>query len=155
MNVKIINLNDDLHRLVGQINNASWDRLNEMSKYSVVGLKAFLQRQDTLFIACYEGSESSSVLYGIASSRVEIKPYAKALWLYVDELDVCSDQRRKGAASFIMKTLIEIAGERGCHEVWLGTEADNLPANALYRSLGPDEEAKVMAYTYRNANCRD
>jgi len=38
-----------------------------------------------------------------------------------------------------MKKLIEIATLKGCEEVWLGAEVENIPANALYRSMEPDE----------------
>ena len=84
----------------------------------------------------------------MASSRIEIKPYDQELWLYVDEVDVCSDQRQKGAGKAIMSKLIEIAKDKGCEEVWLGTEVDNLPANALYRLLDPDDVANVVGYTF-------
>ncbi|RUO34862.1 GNAT family N-acetyltransferase [Aliidiomarina soli] len=148
MKAKEITLDDDLHSLVGQINCASWDEANEMSEYDYESLKRYLERSDTIFIACNEESEQGTVLLGIASSRIEMKPYRMDLWLYVDEVDVCVDQRNKGAGKLIMQTLIEIAKKEGCKQVWLGTEVDNAPANALYRSLDPDEVAEVIGYTY-------
>ena len=111
-------------------------------------LKAYLQREGTIFLACYEVTKGTSALLGIASSRVEIKPYGEELWLYVDEVDVFSDQRQKGVGKFIMQYLMEIATNKGCEEMWLGAEADNLPANALYKSLKPDEIMEVIGYTY-------
>ena len=47
-----------------------------------------------------------------------------------------------------MRSLIEIAKAHECDELWLGAEADNFPANALYRSLDPDEVSNVVGYTY-------
>ena len=47
-----------------------------------------------------------------------------------------------------MQTLIEIADARGCEELWLGTEVDNLPANTLYLSLKPDEVSSFVGYNY-------
>ena len=38
---------------------------------------------------------------------------------------------------------VEIDYCSGCEGIWLGTEADNLAALALYRSLGADEVAGV------------
>ncbi len=145
MKIRIIGLSDDLHLLVEQINSALWDASNEMSKYDAESLEAYLQRQDTIFLACHD---SEGTLLGIASSRIEMKPYGKEFWLYVDEVDVCTDQRRKGAAKLIMRRLIEIAEDHDCEELWLGAEAENLPANALYRSLDPDEVSNVIGYTY-------
>jgi ribosomal protein S18 acetylase RimI-like enzyme len=48
----------------------------------------------------------------------------------------------------MMRELIAIARESGCQEVWLGTEVDNIPANALYKSLQPDEVEQFVGYSY-------
>lgn len=148
MEVKVVTLKDDLETIVAEINDASWDAANEIPEYTVSALKAYLQREDTIFLACYETTREAPALLGIASSRIEIKPYSEALWLYVDELDVCVDQRQKGVGKFIMQKLMAIANNEGCEELWLGAEADNLPANALYRALDPDDTTKVIGYTY-------
>jgi ribosomal protein S18 acetylase RimI-like enzyme len=47
-----------------------------------------------------------------------------------------------------MRKLIEVAHEKGCEEVWLGAEVENMAANALYRSLKPDEVSQVVGYTF-------
>lgn len=148
MTVSIITADSDLQGLVDEINQASWDDANEMSKYDVEALSAYLKRQDTLFVACHDIVEAGRTLLGFASSRLEIKPYNKELWLYVDEVDVCANQRQKGAGKAIMRKLIEFADEADCEEVWLGTEVDNQAANALYRSLKPDDIGQVIGYTY-------
>ncbi len=148
IDVKTITSSDDLHKIVHEINHAAWDDANEMSEYDVESLSAYLERQDTLFVACHDLSSDPPTLLGIASSRIEIKPYGKELWLYVDEVDVCSDQRQKGAGKAMMKKIIEIANEKGCEEVWLGAEAGNTAANALYLSLGQGEVSQVVGYTF-------
>ena len=148
MHARVVRIEDDLEQLVADINSASWDKRNEMSIYDTSSLAAYLARQDTVFVACYDYSQATPVLLGIASSRIEMKPYEMATWLYVDELDVCADQRQKGVGTCIMQAILQIATEQGCEEVWLGTEHDNQPANALYRSLDPDDEAHVIGYTY-------
>ena len=146
--VKILTRSDDVQQIVEEINNASWDEANEMSEYDVASLLAYLERPDTLFLTCHETSPEKPTLLGVASSRIEMKPYGQELWLYVDEVDVCSDQRQKGVGKAIMYKLIEIAREIGCGELWLGSEVENTAANALYHSLGPDEVAQVVGYTY-------
>ena len=148
INVKIITPADDLSKVVHEINHASWDSANEMSVYEVESLSTYLERQDTLFVTCHDISSDPPTLLGIASSRIEMKPYGKELWLYVDEVDVCSDQRRKGAGKAIMQKLIEVAYEKGCEEVWLGAEVDNMAANALYLSLKPATVSRVAGYTF-------
>ena len=144
----LITLEDDLERLVKEINQAAWDERNEMTAYDAISLAAYLARQDTVFVACHEGSGSDRTLLGIASGRLEIKPYDLERWLYVDEVDVCADQRRKGAGKAIMTFLLELADDMECEEVWLGTEVDNDAANALYRSLDPDDVGDVVGYTW-------
>ena len=152
MKARKISPDEDLHRLVEEINGASWDEANEMTRYDVEGLQAYLERQDTVFIACHEDPDDGGALLGIASSRIEIKPYDKELWLYVDEVDVCADQRKKGAGKLIMQTLMAIAKEEGCGELWLGTEVDNVPANALYRSLDPADASTFVGYTFATSD---
>jgi ribosomal protein S18 acetylase RimI-like enzyme len=49
----------------------------------------------------------------------------------------------------MMKRLLEIAEKADCEEVWLGTEVTNQAANALYRSLNPDDVSQVVGYTYK------
>ncbi len=148
METKVITLNDNLEQLVQEINAGSWDDANEMSEYTHEALAAYLERQDTIFIACHDTVNGNPKLVGVASSRIEIKPYDRELWLYVDEVDVCTDHRQKGAGKLIMQRLLEIAKQSGCAELWLGTEIDNHPANALYKSLQPDDVAAVVGYTY-------
>ncbi|MGI9288434.1 MAG: GNAT family N-acetyltransferase [Pseudomonadales bacterium] len=146
--VEVITKEHDLRQLVDEINLASWDDANEMSEYDAEALLDYLDHEGTVFIACHDVVEGVRSLMGIASSRLEVKPYAKECWLYVDEVDVCANRRRKGAGQAIMKKLIEVAEEAECVEVWLGAEVNNEAANELYRSIDPDEVVQVLGYTY-------
>lgn len=146
--VKVVTKDDNLRQLVNEINSASWDALNEMAKYDEESLSEYLDHQGTVFIVCYDTTGDHRTLLGIGSARLELKPYGRERWLYVDEVDVCSDQRQKGAGKAIMKKFIIIAEESACDLVWLGAESDNQAANALYQSLNPDEVSRVIGYTY-------
>ena len=148
MITNLISAADDLELLVDEINQALWDNANDMSRYEVDALLNYLERQDTIFVACHEVVNAGRTLLGIASSRLELKPYDNERWLYIDEVDVCANQRRKGAGKAIMGKLIEIARQADCAEVWLGTEVDNQAANALYRSLDPTEVEQFIGYTF-------
>lgn len=138
----------DLATLVDEINTASWDEDNGETAYDVISLAAYLARQDTVFIVCHEVVDDTRTLLGMCSGRIELKPYGRERWLYIDEVDVCLDQRRKGAGTTMMRWLIHFAAAEGCGEVWLGAAADNKAANALYASLGPDDVAEVIGYTW-------
>lgn len=146
--VSVVTLGDNLQQLVDEINQATWDHANDISEYDVAALSAYLERQDTLLVACHEVTNDGRTLFGMASARVELKPYGNERWLYVDEVDVCADQRRRGVGKAIMRKLIELAQEAGCKEVWLGAEQDNHAANALYQSLDPADVTHVIGYTY-------
>lgn len=148
LKVSVVKSNDNLDRIVNDINQASWDEANEMTPFDVPSLTVYLKRQDTIFVTCYDNTAADRTLLGIASSRFEIKPYAREKWLYVDELDVCANQRRNGAGTAIMQKLLELAKNNGCIEMWLGTEVDNIPANALYSSIDPDDIEQFIGYTY-------
>ncbi len=148
LETSVIRVEDDLALLVDEINGASWDAANDLALFDVPSLVAYLERQDTVFVTCHEKKPALRTLMGFASSRFEIKPYGGERWLYVDELDVCTDQRQKGAGTAIMQKLIDLARQAGCEEVWLGTEVDNVSANALYKSLDPDEVDTFIGYAY-------
>ena len=147
--VEVIGIGHDLRQLIAEINAASWDDANEMAEYDVVALKNYIDHQGTVFLACHEIANGERTLLGIASSRLEVKPYGGERWLYIDEVDVCANQRRRGAGTAMMKKLFEIAKAADCEEVWLATEATNLAADSLYRSLKPVDVADVVGYTYK------
>lgn len=144
--VTVVDVNDDLDKLCQQINSAHWDEANDLCDYDAASLAYYLRQADTLFLACHESSTGK--LMGIASGRILPKPYEKSRWLYVDEVDTAADQRKRGAGRAIMQAFLEIAQSEACDEVWLGTEPDNEPANALYQSLKPSEIESFVGYTW-------
>ena len=79
---------------------------------------------------------------------IEVKPYAGERWLYVDEVDVDVDQRRKGADSAIIEKLFEIGREAGCIEVRLVTEVENDAASGVYGNLAPTERETCVGYAW-------
>jgi aminoglycoside 6'-N-acetyltransferase I len=84
----------------------------------------------------------------MASAFVLHKPDGDT-WLYVDEVDVCADKQQKGVGKAIMLFLFEYGKDNHCDEVWLGTEKDNVAANALYKSLQPAEIENFVGYLYK------
>lgn len=67
---------------------------------------------------------------------------------WINEVGSGDDWRRLGIGRRIMEALLRLAEDLGCEETWLGTEPDNAPALALYRSLVSGEEAEVVAFSY-------
>lgn len=68
----------------------------------------------------------------------------QAAELYIDNLGVAEEWRRRGIGRRLVSEMFAIGRSLGCEEAWVGTEPDNLPARALYRSLGPEAVPMVM-----------
>jgi len=163
LRVNEICMEDDLQALVSQINRATWDEDNDISGYTLESMQTYLVNADTVFLACYaelghadtvidEESPSrelsSQKLVGIASGRYHLKPYGRSRWLYIDEVDTCSDYRRQGVGSALMARFLELAAENRCEEAWLATESDNLPAQRLYESFDSAEGEAIIGYAF-------
>jgi ribosomal protein S18 acetylase RimI-like enzyme len=56
--------------------------------------------------------------------------------LFVTTVAVAGPARGRGYGRWLMNKALEVARERGIHQVDLGVEADNAPAIGLYESLG-------------------
>ena len=55
--------------------------------------------------------------------------------LFVYELDVREDRRRRGVATALMNELSRLARERGIEDGFVLTNASNAPAMAFYETL--------------------
>jgi aminoglycoside 6'-N-acetyltransferase I len=64
--------------------------------------------------------------------------------LYIDEVGTAPSHQRRGIARLLMEAMFDWGRELGCEESWLGTELDNVAANALYRGFGG--KSAEMAY---------
>lgn len=82
---------------------------------------------------------------GKCSAVVHLRP-DKPCELYIDEIDVTPDFRRRGVAKAMMDRMLDRAEELGIPECWVGTEDDNVPARALYESLAAEPESFVLYY---------
>ena len=140
-------LDDDLAALARVVRAAEWGLGgdNEMADYDETALRRYVDRDDALLLT----ARVDGRLAGLALAAVIVKPYADSDWLYVDEVDTHPDHRRRGVGRALMQWLFAYADEHDLDEVWLGTEVDNEPANALYRSLDPTEVEQFVGYTFR------
>jgi ribosomal protein S18 acetylase RimI-like enzyme len=59
--------------------------------------------------------------------------------LYIDNLGVSPAWQRQGIARRLIETMLEKGREHGCEAVWVGTEANNEAASALYRRWATGE----------------
>ena len=146
ISVQHISTNCDLTTLAQQINEASWSTENEIGEgeYSADSLNKYLQQSGNIFLS----ANINGKFAGMTSATVLEKPYANSRWLYVDELDVTANSRRHGVGTAMMRYLLNMAKEKGCTELWLGTETDNTAARALYESLNPGEVEPFIGFNF-------
>lgn len=145
---RLLTESDDLETVVANINSAQWNAENDIDHYEVESLRYYLQQAATLFAVCYVDQSAGPVLAGIASARVQYKPYGRMGWLYVDEVDSSANFRQRGVGTALMKLLLEYAEDNDLTEVWLATEIDNTSARKLYESLKPTCIDQVIGYTF-------
>lgn len=103
-----------------------------------VQAKAFLQDPLHELLLAFSGD----LAVGMVSANVLFHP-DKDPSMFINEVGTRDGWTRRGIATTLVNEMISLAHERGCDGVWLGTEQDNVPAIALYRSLGADEVSGV------------
>lgn len=145
LDIKRVTAKDDLKKLVLDIRKARWVQASEISPedYSVEDLNKYLIQAASVFVVAYKEQQFG----GMASAKILHKPNGD-IWLYIDEVDVCENFQKQGVGKEIMNYLLTFAQDSDCEEVWLGTEVDNMPANALYTSINPSEIQNFIGYTY-------
>jgi len=69
-------------------------------------------------------------------SAVEVFHPDKRSELFLNEVAVMEEARRRGVARALVDELKRIGHERGCVSMWVLTDEDNVAAMRLYRSTG-------------------
>jgi ribosomal protein S18 acetylase RimI-like enzyme len=90
-------------------------------------LARYLAAGDHLMLLASDGD----VVVGQIRAMVHFHPDEPAQ-LYIDNLGVAPAWQRRGIARQLVAAMLEKGREYGCEAVWVGTEADNDAANALY-----------------------
>ena len=147
LTVRRIGGSDDLHQLARAINAASWDDANEIEAgdYTAESIGDFVADSNRYLLVAHLNDQFA----GIASATMSYKPYGHEMWLYVDEVDVVLNFRKRGVGKAMVRELLEIAEANHCMELWLGTEHDNESALALYKSLNPDEVEEFVGFVWQ------
>ncbi len=112
-------------------------------------LQAFLaDDRHIMYIAIDSKALDDKTVVGMASAVEYFHP-DKPAQLWINEVGVATTHRRRGIGRKLVKALITAAKERDCVYTWLGTDADNFPAQACFASI-PDGEApqKFLLYEW-------
>lgn len=103
-------------------------------------LGRLLEAGQLVVIAVADGAVVGQV-QGMVQHHVDGPPQ-----LYIDNLGVSSNQRRKGIARRLVEEIIAWSHDAGCVETWIVTDLDNHAANSLYQSLDA-ERSHVALYS--------
>jgi ribosomal protein S18 acetylase RimI-like enzyme len=130
----------DLAEVVDQINRASMEIGEQFTQDS---LSEFLADDRNIYLTVHAGGQLAGTLHAI----VYIHPSGHR-YVYVDEVDTDEGFRRRGVATAMLRMASRIARSMGAQAIWLGADAGNEAAHALYRSLGPHGSEPGVIYTY-------
>lgn len=106
-------------------------------------LRAYLADPTTLMLVALDGD----LVVGQCAAVLHRHP-DKPTELYVDELGVSPAWQRQGIGAELMRRILDEGRARGCEEAWLGTEPDNVAANALYARLNGSPVETFLLYHY-------
>jgi aminoglycoside 3-N-acetyltransferase I len=100
----------------------------------------FLQREGHHLLFAYDDDGRA---VGMISGVETIHP-DKGTEMFVYELGVAPAARLQGVGTALVRALAELARERGCYGMWVGTESDNAAAQRTYRKAGADAEEPFL-----------
>lgn len=92
-----------------------------------------------LMVALHDGR-----IIGQVAAVLHRHPDNRPTELYIDEVAVAESFQRQGIARRMLDAMLAHARALGCKEAWVGTEADNIAAQALYASSGASAETFTM-----------
>ncbi len=107
--------------------------------------QAFLASERDFIWVAFLGEEA----VGFVSATVLIHPDKKP-HIFVNELGVDDDHRRKGIGSKLMAEAVGFARSKKMIPLWLAAEGDDDLANSFYRSLSEPTERGSRVYEWEN-----
>jgi ribosomal protein S18 acetylase RimI-like enzyme len=121
------------------------DPADALATARFLGAPGALDPRNILVLAEMDGR-----IVGFASGTVLDHP-DKPRNLFVQELGVNEEVRRRGIAQALLATLRTEGCARGCSATWVLTEDDNQAARATYAATGAEETTGVVMYEWNEA----
>lgn len=81
-------------------------------------------------------------------SGVELTHPDKGTEMFLYELAVDEDHRRRGVGTALCTALRDLATARGCYDMWVLTDDDNEAALGTYRGSGATESSSHVMLTW-------
>lgn len=89
-----------------------------------------------------------SKIVGMASGFHYVHP-DKEPAMFVNEVGVVDEYQNRGIGRTLVRLLCEYALELGCHEAWVATDKENIPAQRAYVAAGGKiDEQEFISYSY-------
>ena len=91
----------------------------------------FLDRQGHHLLIAYLDQNPVGFISGVETTHPD-----KGTEMFLYELAVAESHRRLGIGQALVAALTDLAREKGCYGMWVGTEPGNIAAISTYRSAG-------------------
>ena len=108
----------------------------------------FAEPTHHLFIA-YSDREPVGFVSGVEMTHPD-----KGTEMFLYELAVSEDHRKRGIGTALVTALRELAQENGCYDMWVLTDDANEPALKTYRKSGSSESSAHVMLMWRLRDSR-
>jgi ribosomal protein S18 acetylase RimI-like enzyme len=105
--------------------------------------RTFLQREGHHLLMAFDDGTPIGFVSGVETTHPD-----KGTEMFLYELGVGDEQRRRGVGKALVLALADLAIEQGCHGMWVGTESDNSAALATYRAAGAGEPEPFVTLSW-------
>jgi aminoglycoside 6'-N-acetyltransferase I len=109
----------------------------------------FLSDVQNILIVALDGDRVVAQLAAVVHQHIDAPAD-----LFIENLGVAADWRRRGLARSMIALAFEAGAEQGAMTAWVGTEEDNEAANALYTITGATG-GRFMMFSYPTLQCRN
>jgi ribosomal protein S18 acetylase RimI-like enzyme len=105
--------------------------------------RRFLAQPGHHLLVAYVGDAPAGFVTG-----VELTHPDKGTEMFLYELGVAEEHRRRGIGKALVGELARLAREAGCYGMWVLTEDDNQAALATYQAAGGTRESESVMVTW-------
>ncbi|MEV4635924.1 GNAT family N-acetyltransferase [Actinoplanes sp. NPDC049548] len=103
----------------------------------------FLAAPGHHLLMAFEGDRALGMVTGVEMTHPD-----KGTEMFLYELGVAPHARLRGVGTALVEALAEVARERGCYGMWVGTEQDNEAAQKTYRKAGASDEEPFLLLSW-------
>lgn len=106
--------------------------------------RAFLDDPNHVLFIAYDGDTAVGFVSGVLVTHPD-----KGTEMFLYELSVREEFRRRGIGTALVNALRDLAIERGCYDMWVLTDADNAAALATCTGTGAHDREDSVMLTWR------